>query len=76
MADLSTELCGIKVRNPIGVTRCDLGGSERLFKRCADQGIGWIIEKTVHKIDSLHRWPRPCFYSLKRFGRDLADAFV
>jgi len=76
MADLTTKFCGIEVKNPIGVTSCDFGGSERLLRRCAEQGIGWIIGKTVHNIDGPHRWPRPYFYSLKRFGRDLADAWV
>jgi dihydropyrimidine dehydrogenase (NAD+) subunit PreA len=76
MADLTTEFCGIRVKNPIGVTSCDFGGSERLVRRCAEQGIGWIIGKTVHKIDGPDRWPRPYFYSLRRFGKDLKDAWI
>jgi dihydroorotate dehydrogenase len=55
MANLTTEFCGIWVKNPIGVTSCDFGGSERLVRRCADRGIGWIIGKTVDKIDSPDR---------------------
>ena len=51
MANLATPFCGIRVKDPIGVTSCDFGGSERLVRRCADQGIGWIIGKTAHKID-------------------------
>jgi len=76
MANLQTEFCGLKIKNPIGVTSCDFGGHERLLRRCAEQGIGWIIGKTVHKIDGPHRWPRPYFYSLRRFGNDLKDAWV
>ncbi len=76
MANLQTEICGIPVKNPIGVTSCDFGGHERLLRRCTDQGIGWIIGKTVHEIDGPHRWPRPYFYSLKRFGKDLKDSWV
>lgn len=76
MANLTVDFCKIEVKNPIGVTACDFGGSERLLRRCAEQGIGWIIGKTVHKIDGPHRWPRPYFYSLKRFGKDLADAWI
>jgi hypothetical protein len=76
MANLITDFCKIEVKNPIGVTACDFGGNERLLRRCAEQGIGWIIGKTVHKIDGPHRWPRPYFYSLKRFGKDLADAWI
>ncbi|MDQ1335133.1 MAG: 4Fe-4S binding protein [Thermodesulfobacteriota bacterium] len=76
MVDLSTSFCAIEVKNPIGVTSCDFGGNERLLRRCVEQGIGWIIGKTVHQIDGPHRWPRPYFYSLKRFGKELGDAFV
>ena len=76
MANLITDFCKIEVKNPIGVTACDFGGNERLLRRCAEQGIGWIIGKTVHRIDGPHRWPRPYFYSLKRFGKDLADAWI
>ncbi len=76
MADLKTTFCGLEVKNPIGVTSCDFGGHERLIRRCGEQGIGWIIGKTVHKIDGPHRWPRPFFYSLKRFGSDLKDSWV
>lgn len=76
MANLKTEFCGFEVKNPIGVTSCDFGGHERLLRRCAEQGIGWIIGKTVHKIDGPDRWPRPFFYSLNRFGNDLKDAWI
>jgi dihydropyrimidine dehydrogenase (NAD+) subunit PreA len=76
MANLVTDFCGMEVKNPVGVTSCDFGGNERLLRRCAEQGIGWIVGKTVHRIDGPHRWPRPYFYSLKRFGNDLADTWV
>lgn len=49
---------------------------KRLLRRSAEQGIGWIIGKTVHKIDGPGRWPLPYFYSLRRFGEDLSDAWV
>jgi len=75
MADLTTEFCGFKVKNPVGVTSCDFGGVEKLVRRVGEQGIGWIIGKTVHKIDGPHRWPRPFFYSLRRFGNDLKDTW-
>lgn len=76
MANLKTDFCGFEVKNPIGVTSCDFGGHERLIRRCAEQGIGWIIGKTVHKIDGPQRWPRPYFFSLRRFGNDLKDAWT
>ncbi len=76
MADLRTNFCGMEVKNPVGVSSCDFGGSERLAKRVIEQGIGWLTSKTVHKIDGPHRWPRPYFYSLKQFGPELKDAWV
>ena len=76
MADLTTKFLGVEVKNPVGVTSCDYGGVERLVRRVSEQGIGWIIAKTVHKIDGPHRWPRPFFYSLRHFGNDLKDSWV
>lgn len=76
MADLRTEFLGVKIKNPIGVTSCDFGGDERLAKRVIEQGIGWLVGKTVHKINGPQRWPRPYFYSLKKFGPELRDSWV
>lgn len=76
MVDLSTDFCGLRVKNPVGVTSCDFGGTARLATRVAEQGIGWLVGKTVHRIDGPHRWPRPHFYSLRRFGPELRDAFI
>lgn len=76
MANPATRFCGVDVKHPIGVTSCDFGGKERLLRRCVEQGIGWIVGKTVHRIDGPDRWPRPYFYSLARFGHDLGDAWV
>ena len=76
MADLRTKFCGIKVKNPIVVTSCDFGETERLAGRVIEQGIGVLVSKTIHKIDGPHRWPRPFFYSLKPFGNDLKDSWI
>ena len=74
--DLSVDFLGVRLKNPIGVTSCDFGGHHRLAKRVVEQGIGWLVGKTVHKIDGPNRWPRPYFYSLRRFGNDLKDSWV
>lgn len=76
MADLRTTFLGKEVKNPIGVSSCDFGGHEYLAKRVIEQGIGFLTAKTVHKIDGPHRWPRPFFYSLKKFGPELKDSWV
>lgn len=74
--DLSVDFLGVRLKNPVGVTSCDFGGHHRLAKRVVEQGIGWLVGKTVHKIDGPNRWPRPYFYSLRRFGNDLKDSWV
>jgi len=76
MANLKTTFLGHEVKNPIGVSSCDFGGHADLAKRVIDQGIGWLTAKTCHKIDGPHRWPRPYFYSLKKFGPELKDSWV
>lgn len=76
MADLRTSFCGKEVKNPVGVSSCDFGAEEYLAKRVINQGIGWITSKTIHKINGPHRWPRPYFYSLKRFGPELKESWI
>ncbi len=76
MADLTTEFLGYKLKNPIGVSSCDFGGTEWEAKRVIDQGIGWLTGKTIHKINGPHHWPRPFFYSLKKFGPEMKDVWV
>ncbi len=76
MANLKTTFLGHEVKNPIGVSSCDFGGHEDLAKRVIDQGIGWLTGKTVHRINGPHRWPRPYFYSLRKFGPELRDSWV
>ena len=76
MANLETEFLGCSIKNPIGVSSCDFGGTELEAKRVIDQGIGWLTGKTIHKINGPHHWPRPFFYSLKQFGPELKDSWV
>lgn len=76
MANLKTKFLGYELKNPVGVTSCDYGETATLAKRVIEQGIGWLVGKTVHKIDGPHRWPRPYFYSLKKFGPELKDSWV
>jgi dihydropyrimidine dehydrogenase (NAD+) subunit PreA len=76
LANLKTNFLGFELKNPIGVTSCDYGETAELAKRVIEQGAGWLVGKTVHKIDGPHRWPRPYFYSLKKFGPELKDSWV
>ena len=76
MADLTTEFLGFQCKNPVGVSSCDFGETEWEASRVIDQGIGWLTSKTIHKIDGPHHWPRPFFYSLKKFGPEMKDVWV
>lgn len=76
MANLTTEFLGFQCKNPVGVSSCDFGETEWEAGRVIEQGIGWLTGKTIHKIDGPHHWPRPFFYSLKKFGPDLKDVWV
>ena len=76
MADLTTEFLGYQCKNPVGVSSCDFGETEWEASRVIDQGIGWLTSKTIHKIDGPHHWPRPFFYSLKKFGPEMKDVWV
>ena len=76
MADLSTEFLGYELKNPVGVSSCDFGEHAYEAKRVIDQGIGWLTGKTIHDINGPHRWPRPYFYSLSKFGPEMKDCWV
>lgn len=76
MSRLRTEFLGKELKNPVGVASCDFGATEAYAKRVIDQGIGWLTTKTIHDINGPHRWPRPFFYSLEKFGHDLKDSWV
>lgn len=76
MANLRTTYCGIEIKNPIGVSSCDFGSTAAHAKRACEQGIGWITSKTAHHIDGPHHWPRPFFYSLKKFGPEMKDCWI
>lgn len=76
MADLTTEFLGYKLKNPVGVSSCCFGGEAHEAQRVIEQGIGWLTGKTIHKINGPHHWPRPFFYSLKKFGPEMKDVWV
>lgn len=76
MADLKVNFAGVELKNPVVVSSCDFGEKEHLARRVIEQGIGGLVTKTIHSIDGPHRWPRPYFYSLRRFGRELKDCWV
>ena len=76
MANLKTNFLGVELKNPVGVTSCEFGGHSWLAKRVCEQNIGWLIAKTCHKINGPHRWARPYFYPLRKFGPEYKDTFT
>jgi len=47
MSDLSTQYMGLKLRNPIIVSSCDLTKSVAGIKKCADAGAGAVVLKSI-----------------------------
>ncbi len=47
MSDLSTQYMGLKLRNPIIVSSCDLTRSVAGIKKCADAGAGAVVLKSI-----------------------------
>jgi dihydropyrimidine dehydrogenase (NAD+) subunit PreA len=76
MADLTCKMAGIEFQNPIIVASCDFGGDIDICTRTVKMRPGGLITKTIHKIPGIHTWPRPCHYSLRRFGKELNESWV
>jgi dihydroorotate dehydrogenase (fumarate) len=47
MADLSTSYMGLKLRNPVIVSSCDLTRNAGGVKSCADAGAGAVVLKSI-----------------------------
>ena len=47
MPDLSTQYMGLKLRNPIIVSSCDLTKSVTGIKKCEDAGAGAVVLKSI-----------------------------
>ncbi len=47
MFDLSTQYMGLRLRNPIIVSSCDLTRSVAGIKKCADAGAGAVVLKSI-----------------------------
>lgn len=45
--DLSVELCGLKLRNPVMLASGFLGASGELLKRVANTGVGALVTKSI-----------------------------
>ncbi len=49
MNPLETEVAGLKFKNPLGLASCSLGFSFQHLKRAADEGMGFVVTKSISK---------------------------
>ncbi|PKM81528.1 MAG: hypothetical protein CVU89_08505 [Firmicutes bacterium HGW-Firmicutes-14] len=61
MADLSTKIGPLEVKNPIVTGAGPLAGTVEHIKACADAGFGVVITKTTSTPWHLQRYPRPLY---------------
>ena len=64
MADLNTEFCGLKFKNPIVVASAETGNSVTNMKDCVDHGAGGIIIKTIGDIPAMQTLTRHSKYAI------------
>lgn len=69
MADLSTKLGPLTLKNPIVVGGGPPAGTVEHIKNCVDSGMGAIITKTASTVWYLQRYPRP-LYKLLDYKKD------
>jgi dihydroorotate dehydrogenase len=69
MADLSTQLGPLRLKNPIVVGGGPPAGTVDHIKHCADSGLGGIVSKTASTVWYLQRYPRP-LYKLVDYKKD------
>ena len=59
MANLSTEFCGVKIKNPLVLGAGPLAGTVEGIKKCIDAGYGAVATKTASMFDYYHKFPYP-----------------
>lgn len=69
MADLSTQLGPLKLKNPLIVGGGPPAGTVEHIKNCVDSGLGAIVTKTASTVWYLQRYPRP-LYKLLDYKKD------
>jgi dihydroorotate dehydrogenase/NAD-dependent dihydropyrimidine dehydrogenase PreA subunit len=74
MADLTTNIGKLKLKNPLLLGRGPLSGTATHIKKCADAGFGGIVTKTTTYSYYLQRYPKP-LYRVKDFAKKVDDPF-
>lgn len=74
MADLTTTIGNLTLKNPLILAAGPLSGTANHIKKCADAGFGGIVTKTTTYSYYLQRYPRP-LYRLKDFMKKPDEPF-
>lgn len=69
MADLTTKIGPLTIKNPIVTGAGPLAGTVDHIKKCVDAGFGAVCTKTTSYSPFLQRYPRP-LYRLKDYKKD------
>jgi dihydroorotate dehydrogenase/Pyruvate/2-oxoacid:ferredoxin oxidoreductase delta subunit len=59
MADLSTNFCGVRVKNPLVLGAGPLSGTAERIRKCIDAGYGAVCTKTASQFEYYHKFPYP-----------------
>lgn len=69
MADLTTKLGPLTLKNPLVAGGGPPAGTVQHIKNCVDSGLGAIVTKTASTVWYLQRYPRP-YYRLLDYKKD------
>lgn len=71
MVDLTTEFCGLKLRNPLVAAAAGITETADRLRRCEDHGIGAAIIKSYFQYEPARHSPTPRFSVIRdHLGRD------
>ena len=71
MIDLTTDLCGLRLRNPLVIAAAGITETADRLKRCDDAGAGAGIIKSYFEYEPARRSPTPRFRIIRdRVSRD------
>jgi dihydroorotate dehydrogenase/Pyruvate/2-oxoacid:ferredoxin oxidoreductase delta subunit len=77
MADLSTNFCGIRIKNPLVLAPGPHAGTPERIRKCIDAGYGAVFTKTASMMEYFHKYPYPRYhlvdYELSERGKGSRD---
>lgn len=67
-ADLTTNIAGVKFKNPVGVAAGPLTHNVQSVKKCVEAGVGSIYTKCISIIPKSQIWSRPAIWLFHKYG--------